>query len=243
MKVVLDERRKHRLVGVVVILSITIVFLPAILKKSNEHLDERINLSVRLPAKPSLPDVVKSEEKSMFQSIKVAHVDITEVRELAPPVHSVKAEPLSKITAIDLRKNLPTNIAANQADMMAKQANIKDSALQQTTEKKMVEEGNKKTVKLATQSKENLTLSGTNSKNTYSVQIGYFSVKSNAVSLVSKLRNKGYKASYTKSSNQKGDFYKVMVGEVSHKEEAKNLQKQLAEQIQLNGFVVKTGVS
>ena len=37
MKFVMDERLKHRLTGVVVILAIAAIFVPAVMKKSNQH--------------------------------------------------------------------------------------------------------------------------------------------------------------------------------------------------------------
>ncbi|AHE67191.1 SPOR domain-containing protein [Legionella oakridgensis] len=247
MKFGLDERRKHRLVGIVVILSITAIFLPALMKKSNEHLDEKINLSVRLPAKPSLPEVIKPEEKTMFQSIKVAHVDIAAVNEPTRLAHSVKAESLSTVSVAAIPEKVQAQLATNQIESVVKnQVVIQEVASRQSNQNKIMEaKGNVKKEIVATTvpSKNTVITAAANKKDFYSVQLGTFSLKSNAVSLVSRLRNKGYKATYTKTSNKKGDFYKVIVGELTQKEEAQHLQKQLAEQIQLSGFVVKTGVS
>ena len=65
----------------------------------------------------------------------------------------------------------------------------------------------------------------------------------NAQTLVTILRGKGYIASYNKFSGKQGEYYKVFVGQLQQKNEAITLQKKLALSMQLNGFIVKTGVS
>jgi cell division septation protein DedD len=56
--------------------------------------------------------------------------------------------------------------------------------------------------------------------------------------LVTRLQHQGYKARFTKS----GVMYKVVVGGLSQRHEAISLQKKLAANLQLHGFIVKTGV-
>jgi DedD protein len=80
-------------------------------------------------------------------------------------------------------------------------------------------------------------------KEAYAVQLASFAQQDNAKSLVSLLRKKGYRASYEKLDSKKGAIYKVLVGRVPQKDVAHTLQKELANNLQLKGFVVKTGVS
>ena len=70
MKLAIDERTKHRLTGLVVIMAVAIIFVPAMLKKSNKHLEENIHISVQLPPRPSFPKVAVTEEKAVFETIK-----------------------------------------------------------------------------------------------------------------------------------------------------------------------------
>lgn len=75
MKLTLDEQVKHRLIGLAVILSIAAIFAPAMIKKSNQRLDENTTLFVKVPPKPTPPQIVMPEEKAMFNRVKVAKVE------------------------------------------------------------------------------------------------------------------------------------------------------------------------
>ncbi len=92
MNLTIDERTKHRLTGLVVIMAVAIIFIPAMLKKSNKHLEENIHIAVQLPPKPSLPKVAVTEEKAVFETIKVSKV--------ALPT-TVEPVPISKIARVD----------------------------------------------------------------------------------------------------------------------------------------------
>ncbi len=207
MKFVMDERVKHRLTGLVVILSIAAVFIPAVMKKSTHHFEENVNLSMKLPAKPTLPKVAMTDQKSLFQSVKVAHVDIPTAVDVPRLTQIAKAEPLSIKSIVP-----PAPVGPATAELIA----VPSQKLAQSASFK---------------------------KERYAVQLASFAQQENAKSLVTRLRSKGYIASYNKFSGKQGEFYKVIVGQLNQKDEAKNLQKQLVASMQLNGFVIKTGVS
>jgi DedD protein len=80
-------------------------------------------------------------------------------------------------------------------------------------------------------------------KEVYAVQLASFSHLNNAQSLVNRLRAKGYKANYTKTANNRGAVYKVFAGNSPRKLDVLKLKTQLATAMQINGFVVNTGVS
>ncbi len=61
--------------------------------------------------------------------------------------------------------------------------------------------------------------------------------------MVNKLQAKGYKAHYARIAGRNGVSFKVYAGQVPQKVEAQKLRVQLASSMQLNGFVVTTGVS
>ena len=75
------------------------------------------------------------------------------------------------------------------------------------------------------------------------MQLATFAQQSNAIALLAKLKSKGYNASYHKVIIKGGVFYKVVVGEAKQRDQAQQLQKQLAQAIQLNGFVVEREIS
>jgi DedD protein len=78
MNLAMNERTKHRLTGLIVILAVAIIFVPAMLKKSNQRLEENIHVSVQLPPKPNLPKVALTQEKDLFEALAVAQVTLPE---------------------------------------------------------------------------------------------------------------------------------------------------------------------
>ena len=232
MKFVMDERVKHRLTGLVVILAIAAIFLPAMLKKSNQHFEENMNLSIRLPVKPIPPKVVITDKVALFQAVKVAHVDVS--TKIAPPreLQIAKAEPLSIKSVVPPAPIVAKNPIAIKAPVVTKTPIvIKDPLVRAPVMK-------------AAAATQKLVHSVALKKQMYAVQLASFVQQENAKSLVTRLRSKGYVASYNKFRGKQGEFYQVLVGQLNQKDEATTLQKKLAASLQLNGFVViKKGVS
>lgn len=224
MKFVMDERVKHRLTGLIVILSIAAIFLPAIMKKSNQRFEENVSFSVRLPAKPLPPEVAVTDEKTVFQSVKVARVDIPTEIEIKP-AQITKAEPISiksdapvaPIHSVNKRTTL-SNASIESVVVPAVQAAVAPKKLANT-------------------------VVGAAKKEVYAVQLASFTQRNNAMSLVARLRSKGYVATCNKANGKQGVYYKVIVGQLHQRNEAINLQKKLADSMRLNGFIIKTGVS
>ena len=220
MKLVMEERTKHRLIGLIVIVAIAVVFIPALTRQSTQRFEENVSLSVRLPQKPQLPKVMIAEEKTVFQSVKVATPAALPVTE-APRVSTlVKAEPLSGKPVALARKEPASDTMESVIAPVLKVAVVRPSRPKVPVKPVLVFK-----------------------KGAYAVQLASFTQQSNAQSLVKRLRNKGYKASYNQSSGKSGPLYKVIVGELHQKDDAQVLQKRLAEMTQLNGFIIKTGVS
>ncbi len=220
MKLVLEERVKHRLIGVVVLLSIAGLFLPAIMKKSNPHFEERISLSVRLPVKPNAPKVSITEEKTVFQAVKVAHVDI-------PTMPQAKPTQIAKAESLSIKSIVPSPPIIKTPPRVVNLASIVRPAIKSASPPNKLAKAAVIALK----------------KEGYAVQLASFSRQVNAESLVQRLRSKGYKASYNKTTNKQGAYYKVIVGELHGRDDALRIQKQLASNLQLNGFIIKTGVS
>ncbi|MGC1182267.1 SPOR domain-containing protein [Legionella sp.] len=192
MKLVMNEKLKHRLVGFLVILSLGVIFLPAMMKKSSHHLESNFSVKVQLPPKPIPPQVAIIDEERMFKNIKVARADIPQASEIKVQSNSIKENTVAFVS-----KPMVANVAS------------------------------KSTVK----------------REIYAVQLASFSQLENARALINKLQKKGYKANYTCVNNRKGAVYKVYVGHSPIKDNVVKLKNQLASVMQLNGFVVNTGVS
>lgn len=211
MKFLMDERMKHRLTGVVVIVSIAVIFLPAMMKKSNQHFEENISVSLKLPAKPVPPALAIPNKKIMFDSVSVVKIEVPKHIDDTHPAFVAKAESLSKPQ--------PSPALALATPSV------------------------KAVVKTVAPSKKVAVVTPVALKGAYGIQLASFSQKRNASFLVNRLRKEGYTASYNKLDTKQGSFYKVVVGQLNQKTEAVNLQKKLAMNMQLNGFIIKTGIS
>jgi DedD protein len=235
MKIVLDERLKHRLIGLAVILSLAAIFAPAIMKKSAQHMEKDIGMRMQLPAKPALPSVAVKKEKEVFKSVKVAHVKLPEL----PPVSVEQVE--TKLVKIDMAHSKARKLAKGTADAALPPSTARTQFAEAPPQKleKPTLTVTKKIAEKRGQAKSAPASSAiANNQLVYSVQLASFAHRQNALVLVNKLKSKGYIARIDKISSKQGDQYKVFVGKSREREQALKLKNQLANGMQLHGFVV-----
>jgi len=271
MKLVMDEKLKHRLIGLAVIISLGAIFAPAVMKKSSQHLENNFSVNVKLPPKPLAPNVVMTDEKELFKTIKVAKIEIPAVSEEKQLTELVKIEPvksdvvantqIQEVAKVEPDANtqaieLALNNAANNTVKKAIKADVvqpKKVTKTIASKQKLVVKASKavNVASRAVKQAKSVTIkkvAKTNSrpimkKDVYAVQLASFSQLNNAQALVNRLRGKGYKANFTKIASRQGSIYKVYVGHSPRKVDVMKLKTQLASAMQLNGFVVNTGVS
>lgn len=212
MKFLMDERLKHQLTGLIVIVSAAVIFLPAMMKHSNRHFEESMGISFKLPSKPVPPKISIPNQNAMFQSVKASPVEMP-IAIAEPPHVSViaKAIPLSQPPVSEVAKIKP-----------------------------VIPQSSPKVVTVAV--KQN-SVSPVVNKINYGIQLATFSQQRNADYLVERLRKQGFIASYKTLKSKQGPLYRVIAGRLDKKNDALDLQKKLATNMQLNGYVVKTGVS
>ena len=235
MNLRIDERTKHRLTGLVVIAAVAIIFVPAMIKKSNQRLEENIHLSVQLPPKPTAPKVAVAEKKAVFETVKVAKMEVP-----------VAAEParVSRLTRVDGLHSKPIQKIELKSEAFHDVATVEASVpKEQSVVFTKVEPVAVNPVKVATVP---ITFSPEIKKSSgaeaYAVQLASFTVQRNAENLVSRLRSQGYKARYHTIKSDRGNFYKVTVGQLDARSDARVLKKKLSDATQLEGFVVKRDV-
>ncbi len=115
MNISIDERTKHRLTGLVVIVAVAIIFVPAMLKKSNQHLEKNMHVAVKLPPKPTLPNVTIAKEEEIFETVKVAKLELPKPIEPAQPSQLARIENLTpKKPQVIEAKPVKTKIQAMQ---------------------------------------------------------------------------------------------------------------------------------
>lgn len=252
IKMVLDERVKHRIMGLVVLISVAAIFIPALIKKSNHYLDQSVNISIRLPAKPSAPKVAVINEKQLFKLVKPEIVSMPKVEAPIVTNQIAKAEPIitkSVLPKAPIINNVPVSNIANNEPVVKKSPMISDE--NKATKVNQIATQSKKAAAVIVASAKLPNLSSKKSekniavkKEIYAVQLGTFVQQANAKSLVIKLRSKGYIASFDKFTGSKNiEYYKVTVGELNQKNEAVNLKNKLALSMQIEGIIVKKGVS
>lgn len=270
MKLVMNEKLKHRLVGISVILSLGAIFLPAMMKKSSQRLENNLSVNVQLPPKPVAPNVAVTDEEQMFKTIKIAKVNIKS----ATPQKAVKDDfiasapeeldmPIAKVepTPVAAEIEKPIELALNNAVQTTVHKEVK--VVHAKVEKPIVKPAPVvKPVQVAAQQVIKSKVDVVKPKmpvkpvvaqvvakkpavkrEIYAVQLASFSKLTNAEALVHKLQGKGYKASYVRVAGRNGAIYKVYVGHSPIRDNVVKLKTQLASAMQLNGFVVNTGVS
>lgn len=118
MKKILDERAKHRVVGLIVVFALMIIILPAMMRESDKHFDEFP--SYHMPKRPPLPKISLTEKDTMLRSVKMASVSVP--RPDAPVrMHIASAQPLSpKETQDELHQT--TQVAVQKQEKSATKA-------------------------------------------------------------------------------------------------------------------------
>lgn len=221
MKFYLEEHIKHRIIGVVVLASIAMVFLPAVMKQSNYRFDKKMQVAVKLPDKPAVPKVEEPNVKAMFKEIKTAKVNIPKVKEDIQ-LKEVRATTLAHATTNNQNLNNHPRVARSEIPAIISK-NVSNTAASKSMKKSSSGQNAK-----------------ASKKDIYNVQLASFKLEKNAKILVRKLRGQGYLATYGKYTGKNGTVYAVMVPKLE-REDAELVRNQLAVSMRLDGLIIKTG--
>ncbi len=255
-----DEKIKHRVIGLAVLMSIALVFVPAMVKKSNQRLDRNMNLSLNLPPKPAFPNVAAVKPQVLFKTVKVAQVIIPEVVDNKKTVTVARAESLSGQTMatrsiIQKTPAMQSAVAIAKADKPVQRAAVSSPVLTTIKPKNLSKPVQRALIpvkpsvvakaanhynanpRLLASAKSPTVVKSSLKTDIFSVQVASFARQDNALYLVHTLQQKGFKASYDKQGSQ----YRVLVGTLGERNDAKYLQHKLASAAQLTGFIVKVG--
>tara|TARA_Y100000588_G_scaffold394599_2_gene515942 strand:+ start:47 stop:739 length:693 start_codon:yes stop_codon:yes gene_type:complete len=225
-----SEKRKHQIVGLLAVIAMLAVILPAYFKQSNHGLDEKIHMAVSLPPKPSKPSVDASSSDNTYKLKEVASLDLSRNVEQATNHQKtqIQAMLISSNRVEDVKKHV-TYLNETPAGKKNKDPIIETNKSQMVSKTSEVSKA-KYTRKLADQ-------------NQYIVQLASFTVEKNALNLVRELQKKGFKAEYDRFDGKKSTFYRVFVGGHMPKHDAKMLKNKLVQSVQLDGVIVRRGMS
>ena len=80
-------------------------------------------------------------------------------------------------------------------------------------------------------------------KQAYALQLASFAHQENADFLIKRLKKMGHQGKILKLSTEKGVWYQVLVAKIENKDKALALQKQLAENLKLEGMIINKELS
>ena len=111
MKLRLSDKQKHIIIGVGVVVAIATIIIPPLFKNANMQLHEHLNFSVKLPPKPSVTTAIAPTQSEVFQSVKIAQVNLTEPKKkqtivLANPLEKKRPSQLAKQPHHLTKKNI-----------------------------------------------------------------------------------------------------------------------------------------
>src|SRR3990167_5868466 len=236
MKLTLDERVKHRLVGIAVILSIFAIFLPAALKKNNQPFDALSRIAVRIPAKPEITEVKMPDEQAMFNKVKTTTV---KVAALPAEKKSANVKPISIAKEEEPVKTVEIEVAKLGSLPQPKPQNPPKSKTRLQTSLPIIQNMKPAKVNALVAKEQKVSKIIPKRQVGYAVQVASFTNIQNATALMTKLKSRGYNVNFKTVKQPQGTFnYKVIVGKSKSLEEVHLLQKELANQMQLKGFVI-----
>jgi DedD protein len=231
MKWVIEEKTKHRLIGLAVIVSLATIFIPAMMKNS-KHALTHPQVALKLPPKPQIHEVKIVDEETVFQTIQKAPIEAPKVTTEGQPSQMVVAEPLRSDRVLTHAKIMLAQENPLTTDESKVLPAPKDVAVAKTTVKQ------EKSAQVHPSAPKSYA-----KKDAYVLQLASFSKIDNAKALVERLRKKGYQAELSKVVTAKSVFYKVCLSPSPDKLEVLKLKTLLAKTMQLNGFLVNTKVS
>lgn len=192
----ITDQVKYRLTGGVILMVSVCLFMPMLMKKSNQRFEENLSLSLQVPPKPQKPELTIPTAQQVFNKVKPTQVIKTQpqVAERPVTIQISKARRLESVIP-----TVPMEMATPIIQPLPEKSGI------------------------------------------YGVQLASFSHPENADFLVKRLRKLGYEAQSSTLELKTGKIYKVVVGQLKNKKQAIQLQKQLAENTQLNGMIIVQG--
>ena len=204
MKWQMEDKIKHRIIGLTVVISTLVIVSPVLFKESNRHFEDSMAVSFKLPKKPVIPHVSIVNKDKLFKQVKVAKITIPATAELYTAT-AHKAISLSQQAQQVNKERNPTSPILAQSKAILSQLNPNPTF--------------------------------------YTIQLATFSNQANAAFLVETLRSKGFKATVQKVDEKQGYLYHVNVGQLNRRDKAVDLQRDLVNNTQLNGIIIKTKVS
>ena len=223
----IPEQAKYRLTGGIVLILIAVVVMPNLMRKSNQRFEENLSMHLQVPPRPASPSLNIPTAHQVFKKIKPVEVDAPKVARREVKINLDKAHHLNYASYVS---HLP------EAEVI-EQKSIEKSA----TFTKPQNKATTQTANLNLDAKKIAPVKQDDVTKRYAVQLASFSHVENANFLIKRLKKLGYEAQFSELTGKSGPIYQVSVGKLSDRQKAIALQKQLAQNLQIEGLIITKG--
>jgi len=211
-----QQRHKQRIIGAVVIVALAVIFLPMLLRGPVEH--STLDMPMAIPERPAAP--ISGDAAGEPESSSVPAIDRIPVRE--PDAHDDGA------AGAEQRRQ-----QAREGDQESPPAPVAEPESAPAAPGAVDDQDDAGEPELANEQGAAATgLEG------YAVQVGSFRSMDNAMGLRNRLRDQGFAAFVDESSAGGSAIYRLRVGPVTDRDQARELARKLRQNADLEGLVV-----
>ncbi len=218
----MDQQLKQRLVGVTVIFSMAVIFLPMLLDGAGDHPE---HLEISIPTPPEVPSYFIVEEKVAELTNEVVRLPQLEpliVDKSGDPPDSKKSGEKTSRQVVTEKKSEPKDIA------VVSKSTAEPSKSAKTTKSKPPVEVKKQPVKKQV------------GGSSWVIQVGSFSEKNKAYKLRDKLRKSGFSAVFIEKFKHNGVLnYRVRMGPFISRDKAKVVGNKIRAKYSIKGLVMR----
>jgi DedD protein len=220
----IPEQAKYRLTGGIILILIAVVVMPNLMRKSNQRFEENLSMHLQVPPRPASPSLNIPTAQQVFKKIKPVDVDAPKVAKREVQMNLDKAHHLNYASYVSdipepVESEHQTKIVKSQPVIQKKAPEVKIAVVPKKPEQPKQDVENK----------------------LYAVQLASFSHVENANFLIQRLKKLGYNPQFSQLSGKSGPIYQVSVGKLSDRQKAIALQKQLAQNLQIEGLIITKG--
>jgi DedD protein len=224
----IPEQAKYRLTGGIILILIAVVVMPNLMRKSNQRFEENLSMHLQVPPRPASPSLNIPTAQQVFKKIKPVEVDAPKVAKREVQMNLDKAHHLNYASYVS---HIPEPVEITpKAQMVKSEPEVQKKNIVFTPE-----------VKIEVRPKKLVPTKQNEGNKLYAVQLASFSHLENANFLIKRLKKLGYTAQSSQLSGKSGPIYQVSVGKLSDRQKAIALQKQLAQNLQIEGLIITKG--
>ncbi len=234
----MEDRTKHRIVGMAVIIATAALFAPFLFHRSWK-LPISKKISFRAPPRPSKPriqvvqmpklDVSSSGMVEEYKPLNIAHVDLTKSVTQPRKVH-MKAKRTAKPTLIRVAKKIIPVAASKPKAKIALKVNAKVIKKVKAPKVSKIRQAKLKRIKPVIKSR----------AKSWAVQVASFTTQKHADILIKRLNKKSIRA-YSRRDKLKTNkiVYRVFTGRETSREAAALIRSKVLKLAKLKGIVVR----